>query len=616
MKKHSLKERFEYWLEQETSKSVFGLVKFIAFIIIFSSLLISVLIVLTKAADETRWIRVFWDTITASVNAEIPMFVDYEETSYVLLIAISALIGLFVTSFLISILSSFLEEKLTKIREANSLVLENDHYIILGHAEGETTLVKELVVGAEGKKRTIVIADKMDVELVKEEIDNKIEYGKNIKIIYRNIDICNDSELKCLSIDTCKSIIISPINDVTVIRCLFALSSILNKLKREDTVVVAAIKDKKYILPQGFNNTKNLVLLVLNNFMSKIIANTCAHPGLSLAYVELFNNQGSEIYPINLKEATNKTFKELLCQMNDSVPIGVISEGKTIINPSVDYIVKENDKLIVFAENNYSIHLDSNLKVYDYIQKDFVNNTERINVLMIGSICSYKGVIDEMKHHDTNISFICFDEEELEELNELISNNKHMSSILLPEAKENIYVLKDILKDFDRVVLLNNRELDREVSDAEVMIRYENLKYIKEENNFDYKMCVELRIDNNRKLIKGKSNENDFIVRSNMFSMFLSQLSNNPELIDMYRELLSKGNNEILLLPKSLFNIDGEKTVSEIRMLVRDYGYIFLGYYRNKGKRYQCHYNSNASDIIDLNEKDVLLVIGEDGSIY
>lgn len=49
------------------------------------------------------------------------------------------------TSVLIGVISTAIEERLSTLRKGNSLVLERDHIVILGHENGEFKLIEELI---------------------------------------------------------------------------------------------------------------------------------------------------------------------------------------------------------------------------------------------------------------------------------------------------------------------------------------------------------------------------------------------------------------------------------------------------------------------------------------
>lgn len=91
---------------------------------------------------------VFWDSIATIVNAWMP---SYEEGSigYLIVMGLTAFVGLMFISVLIGIVTSAIEEKIVGLRKGNSIVIEEGHTVILGFCPGEYTLIRQLILAAE-----------------------------------------------------------------------------------------------------------------------------------------------------------------------------------------------------------------------------------------------------------------------------------------------------------------------------------------------------------------------------------------------------------------------------------------------------------------------------------
>ena len=164
--KHSFKERFAYWFDTQMSKGSMGLIKLLAVVSVFAIMLITVLLVAFGYSEaDMLGMDVFWDSFATVINAWLPFYEDGGgELGYLIIMSIAAIIGLLITSVLIGIISNAIEEHIDGLKDGKSMVLEKDHIVILGFIPGEYTLIKQVVLAASDKKRTIVIGSEVSSE--------------------------------------------------------------------------------------------------------------------------------------------------------------------------------------------------------------------------------------------------------------------------------------------------------------------------------------------------------------------------------------------------------------------------------------------------------------------
>ena len=608
MKKHSLKERFQYWLENKLSNNPLSFIKIIAFSTLILALLVACFIKILNLSDSS-FLSEFWDTLASSINAWMPFSEDVDNNvGHIILTSIAAIFGLFITSLLIGIISNSLEEKIEQIKKGNSIVIEENHIVILGFIEGEYTLIKELVKSIGTKEACIVVACDKDKNDVEEMIESNVTHPENIRIVCRTVESITPTSLSCCSIETCKAIIINPTEDEKVIKYIFTLTHMLNLAKREDVIIVATIRNKEFSLPFEFNKGKNIIFLVLSDFIARIIARTCTQPGLSLAYLELFNNKGSELYAYEMPETIGISFIDVLCNMKNGVPIGVLHNDNSLINPNADYIIQKDDKLIIFAEDNSSAFFVRNKLIENNIEKVQNININYQKILILGYNESFKTIIDEMPNGYNKVILAGIENDNYDSVKKAIKGKKNYKLLNQNISIDEIDSLEKLVKNVDRVVLLNNHFKSGDSADIKIMLRLTKLREIRDKNKLNFTICVELRRAANRTLIH-QEDFTDYVVRTNMFSMFLAQLVSNPELKAVYDELLSNKGNEIKLLLASNYNIVGLNT-SQIRNLMFNYGYLYLGIIKQKNGKYNCSFNPELDETLEIDSNDRIVVIG------
>ena len=107
-----------------------------------------------------------------------------------------------------------------------------------------------------------------------------------------------------------------------------------------------------------------------------------------------------------------------------------------------------------------------------------------------------------------------------------MAGKKWTKDFILLNKNKTYFQLYELIKDISYIILLSDERLDRETSDINNMHWYINP--IKFREVFDLKFFV-LAIDENRILFEQKYS-NDFIVSTNIVSMFLAQMEMNPKL--------------------------------------------------------------------------------------
>ena len=154
-------ERFTYWFDNRMARGSMGLIRVL---IIFTLILVVVLsgaVILFDSGNEQGAAGIIWDSFATAINAWMPSFEDGSPV-YLVAMALTAVGGLLVTSVLIGIVASAIEEKIIGLRKGNSLVIENGHTVVIGFYVGEYTLLRQLVLAAGSVPTTIVIGSELE----------------------------------------------------------------------------------------------------------------------------------------------------------------------------------------------------------------------------------------------------------------------------------------------------------------------------------------------------------------------------------------------------------------------------------------------------------------------
>jgi hypothetical protein len=133
------------------------------------------------------------------------------------------------------------------------------------------------------------------------------------------------------------------------------------------------------------------------------------------------------------------------------------------------------------------------------------------------------------------------------------------------------------------------------------------LRDIRAREGLQFNITAEMRREANQDLVVDEDHT-DFVVASSMSSLFLAQLAESPELICVFRELLSNVGTELYL--KRIGGAEGgvRCTVRDMRSALLEQGYVFLGYVN---AAFESVFDPPLDAELRLTDADRLIVLGE-----
>lgn len=601
MKNYSLSERIKYWLDKQMSKGTASIIRLLSFTVLFVVLFISTLIVIFRLRDG--FFSAFWDSLATIINAWMPSS-DEGNVGYIILNTVAAVVGLLFTSILIGVVSTAIEQKLDELRSGNTKVLEKDHTVILGYNFGEHGLLKQLILATEKRKRTIVIFTDLEKTALEQDLQNNVDIPDNIEVICRHGDITNINDLRYCSIDKAKVVIVNALNDNKRVKAVLAVSLLKKEYPECDANIVACVTNNKYLLPQKKMDKNNVTMFKTDEIMAKMIAHTATEPGLSLAFKELLNFEGNELYFEKDERFCNKTVLELSGYIDNATLIGIKHNGKTALNPSRDTVIEEGDEVLLFEISKGSYHIN-NIGEKNITDREYRKQLKEAKgkLYIFGSNILLDTITKEIPSDVENIILVPIKKEDKEETDYY---NDRITDIFKGDYLKN---LNTIAKDASHIVILSDRTIDKEDADINNILLLLKLMNLKEIFDYPYNITVELNMESSYNVTL-KNSKIDYIVSSNIASLVLAQMSENIELEDVFDELLSERGNELYSKQLKPFNLKTDKDYScgSLKQIVLSYGYTLLGYTHEDNMKL----NLKLEDRIQFDENDRLIVLGRE----
>ena len=158
----------------------------------------------------------------------------------------------------------------------------------------------------------------------------------------------------------------------------------------------------------------------------------------------------------------------------------------------------------------------------------------------------------------------------------------------------------------EHILILNDHGIDADEADLKTTFTLLNLRDVRERYGLRFNITIEMRKELSQKIV-GDGEKTDFLVDTSMSSLILAQAAENPELIDVFREILSNTGNELYLKRAGAMKLAGSRSVRELRRELLRRGYVYLG---RSDPENGSTFDKMLDEIVTLGEEDNLIVLG------
>ena len=625
--KYSTKDRLRYYFENTIISGPFGVIRWLGILSLVSILFLGVVIVIfgisADPADKEglTFLEAAWKSLMATLD---PGTMGGDEGWPFRLVRFSAtIVGIFLISILIGIISSGIDGKIEALRKGKSRVIESNYTLIIGWSEKIFTIIEQIIeANANQKKASIVIFSERDKVEMEDEIRNRISNFKSTKVIVRSGNTLIANEIEIVNPYKARSIIIlSPEKenaDISVIKTLMALTN--NQSKNNSThTIITEIQDADNLEAAELAGNGEAYFVYSADVIARIIAQTCRQSGLSVVYSDLLKFEGDEIYFHKEPKITGKTYKEALMSFDTSSIIGVhTKKDEILINPTMDYVFQDGDEVIAISKDDDTIVLNapSQIKIKNNLfDTSFVESFKPEKTLILGWSNKGTKIIQELDKYVANGSEITILHASEIELNEMLIVNqsitKKVGKITDRKTLENTHP-----ELYDHIILISDKEMETQESDAQILISLLHLRNIGVKNNKNLSIVSEMRDLRNREIgLVAKAD--DFIIGDSIISLIISQLSENKNLKRVFDSLFEAEGSEIYLKPINKYlKVDEPLSYYNLVERASQFGETAIGYRIMKEKdnpelNFGITLNPIKKNEISFSNEDFIIVLSK-----
>jgi len=510
---------------------------------------------------------------------------------YLLIMLVITLLGIFMVSIFIGIITTSISGKIDSLRRGHSQVIEKDHTVILGWDEHIFTILSELVTAYENHKRSciVILGDKDKIEM-EDEIRARIRHTGHTEIICRSGSPLDMIDLEIVSVNTSKSIIILAPDmdepDTYVIKTLLAITN--NPQRRKEPYhIVTEIQKSLNMDVAHLIGRDECIVLPIDDTIAHIIAQTCRQSGLSAIYTELLNFSGDEIYFTSDPSLSAKTFGETLSLYEDSTVMGLWpKDGKPVLNPPMDTVLSPGDKLVVITEDDNSARLSGITKApvqVDSIRSGKPTPNQPEATMLLGWNDHAATIISELDKYvapGSRVKVVTSSPEPETEAARLGSLLQNQAFSFQVGNITDRHVLDSLaLETYDHVIVVADLdEASLQISDARTLITLLHLRDINEKHGRPFSIVSEMLDVRNRKLAE-VTRVDDFIVSDELASLLMAQISEDSELFLVFEDLFYTEGSEIYLKPISDYIcLDQPVNFYSVVEAARQRGEVAIGY--------------------------------------
>ena len=627
--KTTLINRIRYAFDRTLSKGPLSLGIWLGGISLLFAVLMTLLVILLRSSPGLDLAQLFY---TVLLQALVPNPVDPKSGPWLYLIVMLVVTvgGLFIFSIFIGIFTTTINDRVQSLRKGRSLVLEINHTVVLGWSPQIFPIISKLAIANENHPGNCIaiLADKDKVEM-EDEIKARVGNTRNTRIVCRSGDPMDVNDLEIVSPQTSRAIIVLATNfqyhDAEVIKTVLALVNHPNRRPEPYQIVGSLRNPASQEIAQLITERGEVLLFHVDNLISRITAQTCRQTGLSVVYEELLDFSGDEIYFKQESGLTGKTFGEALFCYEDSALFGIASlEDGIRLNPPMETPIKVSDQIIAISKDDGTIQL-SNLLEYK-IDPDVIHITPPTpkkpeHTLILGWNRRASLIIENLDYYVAPKSkvMVVADLGDLEdEIGAIVQKTTNQRVSFRRAETSSRQVLESLeLEGFDHIIILSySPDEDIQRADSRTMMTLLHLRDIADKKGYPLAIVSEIMDIRNRDLIQ-VARVDDFIISDRLVSLALTQLSENKQTLEVFRDLFDPQGSEIYLkMVEEFIRLGRPVNFYTLLEAARQRGEAAIGYRiraeaRDASKNFGVHLNPKKSEYITFSQGDRLIVLAE-----
>ncbi|HVF06441.1 MAG TPA: hypothetical protein VNA20_16490 [Frankiaceae bacterium] len=463
--------------------------------------------------------------------------------------------GIFVVTALIGLTANGIDRKLERLRRGRTLVVEEGHTLILGWSTKLPTILSELARANENQRSAaiVVLAD-VDKQEMDESVRRWVPHKRSTtRVVCRTGRPYNANDLALVRPDTARAVIVLGSDDdpggAYTLKAVLALLSIG---VRETAPLVVEVHDSRRASALRTATAGRVLPVVSSEIIARITAQVCRQSGLSAVYQELLDFDGDEIYFGSDERTAGRRFGDLLVDYDTSSVIGIRSpDGRVRLVPPMDTLLARGDQVVAISRDDDTVVLnDATDRTAPPSVEPAARPPRAEHVLVLGWNDMGPHLIRELDAYavrGSSVRVVCRE-------SFAAAAGSVACGLLEVEVTVGDTTDEELLASLvaarwpDHVVLLCYHGLPVAEADARTLLSLLELRHVfREHGPRPAPSVVAELLDVDDVALAPVTAADDFVVSEKLTSYVLTQLSENPDLAQVFDELLSAGGCEVAI---------------------------------------------------------------------
>jgi voltage-gated potassium channel Kch len=614
-------DRLHYWFDNSMSRGTSALVAWLAVATLLLIVAFSVFVAVFDLAgdDSPSFAHQLLNSLFHALDPGTVAGDGGASWRFIFTMLALTVAGLFIVSALIGVIATGIDAKLSDLRRGRSVVIEKDHTVILGWSEAVFTIVSELTIANESRRRAVVVvlADRDKVEM-EDELREKVPDFRGTRVICRSGSPLDLGDLELSSHHAARSVIVlSPGGDdpdSEVIKTLLALTH-----SGDGPPIVAEIQEPQNLEAARMVGRDRAVLVDKRETVARLIVQTSRQSGAAAVYTELFDFDGDEIYFHADPALAGATYGQALQAYDAVTVIGLVDQdGVARLNPPQDTAIGAHE-LIVLTEDDSALKGAgaSSAAVDDRVISGFQGRDESPSkALLIGWNERAAAVVRELDAYaEPGSELVILTEFGTPDLPALVNLT---STLERGRTTDRATLQRHVHADLNQVIVLcYSEQFPIQQADARTLVTLLHVREIVGNESGAPAVVSEMLDDRNRALAE-VADVDDVIVSDQILSLMLSQLSEDARLAAVFADLLDAEGAEIYLRPAEWYVTAGEQAnfativAAAGRRGETAIGYRSVSVAREGDGTSGVRLNPAKSQVFNIEDGDRVVVLAED----
>ncbi len=619
--------RLRYWFDNTMTRGTPALIGWLSLVCLGLVVPVSALLV---RADTGRpgTPRSQLGEIWKNVSSTLKLGGAVGTPAFVLLSILLALVGLFFASTLVGLIAAGVNRKIMDLRRGRSVVLEDQHTVLLGWSEQVYPVIRQLVEANVNKRRAAVavLADKDKAEM-EDLIRVRVPNTRNTRVVCRTGSPVDPADIERINPRGARAVIVLTPSvedgDADIVKTLLAVTRSPG-MQEGPRHVLAAVQNVRNRDTARLAAGAGACVLSIDDVAARLIVQTCRQPGLSVVYMDLLTFEGNEFYLTAEPRLTGRTYGDALLSYATSSVVGLRrADGGLELNPPSTSRIREGDEIVAISEDDDTIVLCDRPWAVDraaiVTSAPPAGRPER--TLMLGWNRRAATVITELDQYVADGSVIDVVARE-PEIAETVGSVPLERGALTAAFRVGDVTEPDVLRgldlsSYDRVIVLSD-DADGTMglrADNRTLVTLLQLRSIADGAGRALPVVAELSDDRNRALAP-ISGRDDFIVSDKLISLLMTQVSENRGLADLFEYLFRAQGSEVYLKPARDYVVpEREVNFYTVVESARLQGHSAIGYRRlaeaARPPEYGIHLNPDKAERLRFTEGDSVIVVAD-----